>query len=80
MPCGSIFTEGGATKALAEAHPLAVPVLAVDGVNVPFTAQTLRQVTAGEVTAVHIEGVGHFVAQEAPEALAAALVKFVGSD
>ncbi|MFI9588353.1 alpha/beta hydrolase [Streptomyces sp. NPDC052236] len=76
----SIFTDGGATKALAEAHPLAVPVLAVDGVNVPFTAQTLRQVTAGEVTAVHIEGVGHFVAQEAPEALAAALVKFVGSD
>jgi pimeloyl-ACP methyl ester carboxylesterase len=73
----SIFTDNGATKALAEAHPLTVPVLAVDGVNKSFTAQTLRQVTKGEVTAVHIDGIGHFVAQEAPDALADTVLTFV---
>ncbi|WP_250003489.1 alpha/beta fold hydrolase [Actinoplanes sp. M2I2] len=73
----SLFTDNGATKALAEANPLTVPVLAVDGVNAPFTEQTFRQVTAGEVTGVHIEGAGHLVAQEAPDALAAAFLKFV---
>ncbi|GAA2586174.1 alpha/beta hydrolase [Winogradskya consettensis] len=73
----SIFTDNGATRAIAEAHPLTVPVLAVDGVNAGFTAQTLRQVTRGNVTAVQLDGVGHLVAQEAPEALAAALLTFV---
>jgi pimeloyl-ACP methyl ester carboxylesterase len=73
----SIFTDEGATKALAESHPLTVPVLAVDGINAPFTERTLRQVAIGEVTAVHIEGVGHLVAQEAPDALADAVLKFV---
>lgn len=73
----SIFTDKGATKGLAESHPLTVPVLAVDGVNAPFTERTLRQVAVGEVTAVHIEGVGHLVAQEAPDALADVILKFV---
>src|SRR3546814_5476881 len=57
-----LFADQGATKALAEAHPLTVPVLAVDGVSSPFTAATFRQV-ASEVTEVHIEGVGHLVAR-----------------
>jgi pimeloyl-ACP methyl ester carboxylesterase len=73
----SVFTDGGATRALAEAHPLTVPVLAVDGVNAPVTEHTLRQVAAGPVTAVHLEGIGHLVAQEAPDALAAAVLAFV---
>jgi pimeloyl-ACP methyl ester carboxylesterase len=53
-----------------------VPVLTVDAVRADFTSQVFRQVTAGEVTAVRLEGVGHLVAQEAPAALAAAILEF----
>ncbi|MFJ2257001.1 alpha/beta fold hydrolase [Streptomyces sp. NPDC087844] len=72
----SLFTDGGATRALAESRPLAVPVLTVERAGHPFTENTFRQVTAGEITAVHLEGVGHLVAQEAPEALAATILQF----
>lgn len=72
----SLFTDDGATRALAGSRPVTVPVLAVDGVSHPFTATTFRQVSAGELTAVHVDGVGHLVAQEAPEALASALLSF----
>ncbi|MFI5841228.1 alpha/beta fold hydrolase [Catenuloplanes sp. NPDC051500] len=72
----SLFADKGRTRALAEAHPLSVPVLTVDAASHPFTQNTFRQVTAGEITAVHLEGVGHLVAQEAPERLAAALLEF----
>jgi pimeloyl-ACP methyl ester carboxylesterase len=73
----SFFSDGGRTKALVETHPLTVPVLTVDAVSAPFTEQTFRQVAAGEVTSVRFEGVGHLVAQEAPDALAAAVLEFV---
>ena len=73
----AIFTDNGATRKLAETHPIAVPVLAVDGANNPFTATTFRQVSVGEFESVHIDGVGHLVAQEAPERLAAELLRFV---
>jgi pimeloyl-ACP methyl ester carboxylesterase len=72
----SIFTDDGQTRALAEKQPLAVPVLTVDSISAPFTEQTFRQVTAGKVTSVRLEGVGHLVAQEAPEALSAAILEF----
>lgn len=72
----ALFTDHGATKALAESQPITVPVLAVDGGNHPFTENTFRQVSAGELTAVHIDGVGHLVAQEAPASLAAAILEF----
>jgi hypothetical protein len=39
---------------------------------------TFRQVTAGEVTVVQLEGVGHLIAQEAPEALPATGLEFTG--
>jgi pimeloyl-ACP methyl ester carboxylesterase len=71
----ALFTDKGSIKALAEEKPLTVPVLAVDGPNRPFTEMTLRQV-ASDVTAVHIDGVGHLVAQQAPEAFANALQDF----
>lgn len=72
----SIFSDGGQTKALAEKRPLTVPVLTVDSASAPLTEQTFRQVAAGEVTSVRLEGVGHLVAQEAPGALAAAILRF----
>jgi pimeloyl-ACP methyl ester carboxylesterase len=73
----SIFTDAGQTRALAASQPLAVPVLTVDAASAPFTEQTFRQVAAGTVSSVRIEGVGHLVAQEAPEALSAAMLEFV---
>jgi pimeloyl-ACP methyl ester carboxylesterase len=66
------------TKALAEAHPIAVPVLAIDGASYPFTENTFRQVAAGEITAAYIQNVGHLIAQEAPEQLAAEILEFTG--
>lgn len=72
-----LLRDGGATRALVEEHPLRMPVLAVDGANAPFTADTFRQVAAGEFRTAHIQNVGHHVAQEAPEALAEALTAFV---
>jgi pimeloyl-ACP methyl ester carboxylesterase len=73
----SIFTDAGQTRALAESKPLAVPVLTVDAASAPFTEQTFRQVAAGPVSSVQLAGVGHLVAQEAPEALSAAMLEFV---
>ena len=72
----SSLTGAARIRALAESQPLTVPVLAIDGINAPFTEQTLRQVAA-DVTAVTIPGVGHLVAQEAPSAFATALTEFV---
>ena len=57
---------------------MTVPVLTVASVSAPFTEQTFSQVTAGTVTSVRLEGVGHLVAQEAPEALSAAILEFTG--
>jgi pimeloyl-ACP methyl ester carboxylesterase len=74
----ALFSDEGATKALAEAHPIAVPVLAIDGASYPFTENTFRQVTAGEITAAHIQNVGHLVAQEAPTQLAGEILEFTG--
>jgi pimeloyl-ACP methyl ester carboxylesterase len=72
----SIFTDNGQTRELAESQPLAVPVLTVEGVNARLTEQTFRQAAAGKVTSVRLEGVGHLIAQEAPEALSAAILEF----
>lgn len=74
----SLFEDDGRTAALAGSRPLRMPVLTVDAMSAPFTEATFRRVAAGELTAVRLEGVGHLVAQEAPEALAAALLEFVG--
>ncbi|RUR01023.1 alpha/beta fold hydrolase [Labedella endophytica] len=73
----SLFTDDGRTKALAESSPLPMPVLAVDGPNFPFTANSLRQVSTGEPTSVRIENVGHLVAQEVPDELARVVLGFI---
>ncbi|QHT57912.1 alpha/beta hydrolase [Cellulomonas sp. H30R-01] len=75
----SMLTEGDDLRALAGSSPLTVPVLAVGAGGGPFTSATLGQVTAGDVAAVQLEGVGHYAALEAPEALAAAILDFTGS-
>lgn len=70
----SLLTEGAALRALLTRAPLRVPVLAVGGSGGAFTVDTLRQVAAGHVVDVRLDGVGHHVALEAPERLAAAVL------
>lgn len=75
----SILSEGEELRALAAEAKLRVPVLAVGGSGGTFTAATLGNVTDGEVTSVLLDGVGHHVALEAPDALAGALLGFLHS-
>jgi pimeloyl-ACP methyl ester carboxylesterase len=70
------LAEADEIRALA-AEKLGMPVLAVGGGSGEFTPATVRQV-ATDVTAVSLDGIGHYVAMEAPGRLAEALVSFYG--
>jgi pimeloyl-ACP methyl ester carboxylesterase len=70
----SLLAEGEEFRELA-ARKLDLPVLAVAGRSRDFTPSTLRQV-AVDVTVTHIDGIGHYVAMEAPGQLATALRTF----
>ncbi|MFF6992972.1 alpha/beta fold hydrolase [Streptomyces sp. NPDC010273] len=74
----SMLTEGPEIKALADSHALTAPVLAVGAGGGAFTAGTMSQAAATEVSSVSLDGVGHYAAMEAPEALAEAILEFVG--
>lgn len=74
----SMLSEGDDLKALAAANPLHVPALAVGTFGGPFTELTLNQVSENRVESVGFDGVGHYVALEAPERFAAAVLEFVG--
>jgi pimeloyl-ACP methyl ester carboxylesterase len=71
----SMLREGAEITALARTPGLKVPVLAVGG---PFTVTTMTQVAASEVCSVSLDGVGHYVAMEAPEELANTIIEFTG--
>ena len=73
----SMLAEGEELRALAGAQSLDLPILAVGGFGGPFTEGTVRQVSTGDVTSVLLEGVGHYIALEAPRALAAAMLPFL---
>lgn len=73
----SMLTEGDELRALAAAMPLRVPTLAVGAAGGPFTETTLNQVAANPARSVQLDGVGHYVALEAPERLAGAILEFV---
>lgn len=72
---GSLLGEGEGIRELVERRKLSLPVLAVNGGSGPFTSGTMQQV-AEHVTTATVDGVGHFVAMEAPERLAAAMLEF----
>ncbi|WP_433087467.1 alpha/beta fold hydrolase [Dactylosporangium sp. CA-052675] len=74
----SMLAEGEQLQALAASAPLRVPTLAIGGFGGPFTEITLNQVSTKPARSVLLEGVGHYVALEAPEALATAVLEFVG--
>jgi pimeloyl-ACP methyl ester carboxylesterase len=76
----SMLSEGSEIKALADTPGLTVPVLAVGAGGGSFTAATMtRAAAATEVSSVSLDGVGHYVAMEAPEELAKAVLEFVGN-
>ena len=75
----SMLREGAEIKALAETRGLRVPVLAVGAGGGPFTSGTMSQVTSTEISAVSLDGVGHYAAMEAPEELAKAILGFAAS-
>ena len=70
----SLLAEGPAIQALA-ATPLALPVLTVSGSGGEFVPGSVRHV-APDLEHVALPGVGHYVALEAPGALAEALLPF----
>jgi hypothetical protein len=54
-------------------------VLAVGAGGGPFTSGTMSQVTSTDISAVSLDGVGHYAAMEAPEELAKAILGFAGT-
>ena len=72
----SALAEAEEIRELASSK-LAMPVLAIGGGSGEFTPNSVRPV-AVDVTAVNLDGIGHFVAMEAPERLAEALISFYG--
>jgi pimeloyl-ACP methyl ester carboxylesterase len=74
-----MLTEGQELRALARNAPLRVPVTTIGSRGGGFTHAAFRGATTQEVTAVQLDGVGHYVAQEAPQLLADILIEaFVG--
>ncbi|MEV4345146.1 alpha/beta hydrolase [Actinoplanes sp. NPDC049596] len=73
----SMLREGDEIRALAHSPGLAVPVLAIGAAGGPFTATTMSQAGATELTSVQLDGVGHYAALEAPEQVAQALLEFL---
>ena len=71
---GSALAEADEIRELA-AQTLGMPVLAIGGGSAEFTPATIRQV-ATDVTAVLLNGIGHYVAMEAPDRLAETLIPF----
>lgn len=74
----SMLAEGEDFRARAET-PLPIPALAVGGFGGSFTAGTLAHVVGGPIDAVELDGVGHYVALEAPERLAGAMLRFLAT-
>jgi pimeloyl-ACP methyl ester carboxylesterase len=70
----SMLSEGDEIRRLAHT-PLDLPVLAIGGGSGEFTANAMRQV-ATNVTSLTVDGVGHYVAMEAPDRLADELLAF----
>ena len=73
----SMLREGPELRELAKSFPKTVPVLTVGARGGAFTFDTMTQAVGPVVASVRFEGVGHYVALEAPEKLAQALLTFV---
>lgn len=69
-----LLAEGDELRALAQRSPLRLPVTTVGTRGGGFTQAAFQRVSAQEVTAFQLDGVGHYVAQEAPRRLADLLI------
>lgn len=65
-------------KALAAARPLTMPMLAIDQAGSNFTSQSFAPASAGKHKTRTIENTGHYIAMEAPVALASTVLEFTG--
>jgi len=74
----SMLNEGEEIQALAAQNKLQMPVLAVGAGSGDFPHHTMTQV-ADHVSAAALDGVGHYAAMEAPDALAQTLLDFYRS-
>jgi pimeloyl-ACP methyl ester carboxylesterase len=72
----SMLAEGADFQNRSE-QKLALPALAVGGFGGSFTAGTVAQVVEGPIDSVLIDGVGHYVAMEAPDRIAEAITDFL---
>jgi len=70
-----MLTEGEELRALAKDKPLRMPVTTIGSRGGAFTYTAFRGVTTQDVTALRLDGVGHYVAQEAPQLLADTLLQ-----
>jgi pimeloyl-ACP methyl ester carboxylesterase len=72
----SMLTEGEDFRRRAMTR-LKIPGLAIGGFGGPFTESTLAQLVEGPVDSVRLDGVGHYVALEAPERMSSAMLEFL---
>ncbi|WP_030899741.1 alpha/beta fold hydrolase [Streptomyces sp. NRRL F-5126] len=72
----SMLREGPEITALARTPGLNAPVLAVGARAGSLTLDTMARAAASEVDSVSLDGVGHYVALEAPRELAKAMEEF----
>jgi len=72
----SMLREGEDIVALVAARKLSMPLLAIGAGGGEFTCATMTQVGSDPVRSIRLEGVGHYVALEAPDKLAHALLDF----
>jgi pimeloyl-ACP methyl ester carboxylesterase len=70
-----MLTEGPELRTLAENSPLQIPVTTVGSRGGGFTHAAFSGVTRQDVTAIQLDGVGHYVAQQAPQLLADTLIE-----
>jgi pimeloyl-ACP methyl ester carboxylesterase len=72
----SMLREGREIQALVQRRKIEAPVLAIGGRGRAFTATTM-QAAAKTVHSVVLDGVGHYIAMEAPRLVAQAMMEFI---
>lgn len=75
----SMLRDGADIRAIVEARPLSMPVLAIGAGGGGFTAATMARVSSHEIRSVLLDGVGHYAAMEAPDQLATAMLDFLAN-
>jgi hypothetical protein len=69
-----MISGGDALRALAQVAPLTVAVTAIGSAGGGFTHAAFSSVSTRDVKDIRLDGVGHYVAQQAPELLADTLI------